>query len=134
MDLPSTGYTKKNLDEVADFAPRLGVSETQEVRFASAAVDAEQVGFTLHRVTPGGRQAIGHKHDDPKAEEVYVVIGGAGRIKLDDDTLEIQRLDAIRVEPQVIRSFEAGPDGLEFLAFGPHFDGDGEVFPGWWSD
>jgi quercetin dioxygenase-like cupin family protein len=129
-----SGYTKKNLEEVTDFAPDLGVAETQEVRFAQADLDAERVGFTLHRVAPGRRQAIGHKHHDPHAEEVYVVIGGAGRIKLDDDTFEIARLDTIRVEPQVIRSFEAGPEGLEFLAFGPHFDGDGEVFPGWWSD
>jgi len=65
---------------------------------------------------------------------MYVVTSGSGRIKLDDEVLVIQRLDAIRVTPEVIRSFEAGPDGLEFLVFGPHLDGDGEVFPGWWSD
>ena len=127
-------YTLKNLDDVTDAAPALGVAETQEVRFARAELGTDHVGFTLHRVAPGTRQAIGHKHNDPHAEEVYVVIGGAGRIKLDDETFEIERLDAIRVAPPVIRSFEAGPDGLEFLAFGPHFDGDGEVFPGWWSD
>jgi quercetin dioxygenase-like cupin family protein len=127
-------YTLKNLNEVADAAPDLGVAETQEVRFARADFDAEHVGFTLHRVSPGRRQAIGHKHHHPHAEEVYVVIAGAGRIKLDDETFEIAPLDAIRVEPEVIRSFEGGPDGIEFLAFGPRHDGDGEVFPGWWSD
>jgi mannose-6-phosphate isomerase-like protein (cupin superfamily) len=127
-------HTLKNLDDVTDAAPGMGVDETQEVRFARAELGAEKVGFTLHRVAPGSRQAIGHKHHDPDAEEMYVVMGGSGRIKLDDEILDIQRLDAIRVEPDVIRSFEAGPDGLEFLAFGPHFDGDGEVFPGWWRD
>jgi quercetin dioxygenase-like cupin family protein len=124
----------KNLDDVADVAPGLGTAATQEVRFARADLDADHVGFTLHRVKPGTRQMIGHKHHHPAAEEVYVVIAGAGRIKLDDDTFEIARLDTIRVSPDVIRSFEAGPDGIEFLAFGPRHDGDGEVFPGWWSD
>jgi len=44
------------------------------------------------------------------------------------------RLDAVRVSPAVTRAFEAGPDGLEVLAFGPHHEGDGELIPGWWSD
>jgi quercetin dioxygenase-like cupin family protein len=127
-------YTLKNLDEVTDAAEQMGVSATQEVRFARADFDAERVGFTHHRVAAGSRQAIGHKHDDPGAEEVYVVLSGSGRVKLDDDVREIARLDAIRVAPQVIRSFEAGPDGLELLAFGPRYDGDGEAFFGWWSD
>jgi mannose-6-phosphate isomerase-like protein (cupin superfamily) len=130
----SDGYTHKQLDDVHDMAPEFGVSATQEVRFARAELDAEHVGFALERVKPNSRQAIGHKHNDPGAEEVYVVIAGSGRIKLDDETFEIGRLDAVRVAPEVIRSFEAGPDGLEFLAFGPRFDGDGEAFPGWWSD
>jgi quercetin dioxygenase-like cupin family protein len=127
-------YTLKNLDDVADAAPALGVSATQEVHFAREELGADKVGFTLHRVAAGRRQAIGHRHDHPDAEEMYVVMAGSGRIKLDDEVREIQRLDAIRVTPEVIRSFEAGPEGLEFLAFGPRFDGDGEVFPGWWSD
>ncbi|HEX4760708.1 MAG TPA: cupin domain-containing protein [Thermoleophilaceae bacterium] len=127
-------YTLKPLTEVPDMAPEFGVAETQEVRFARAALDAEHVGFAFHRVKPGTRQGIGHKHDHPEAEEVYVVIAGAGRVKLDDETFEIARLDAIRVAPHVVRSFEAGPDGIEFLAFGPRHDGDGEAFFGWWTD
>jgi hypothetical protein len=39
----------------------------------------------------------------------------------------IGAFDAIRVAPNVIRAFEAGPDGLELLAFGPRHEGDGEV-------
>jgi quercetin dioxygenase-like cupin family protein len=127
-------YMLKNLDDVTDAAPSLGVDEAQEVRFAREAFGADQVGFTLHRVAPGRRQAIGHKHDHPDAEEMYVVTSGSGRIKVGDEVRAIGRLDAIRVPPEEIRSFEGGPDGLEFLAFGPRFDGDGEVFPGWWHD
>jgi hypothetical protein len=62
------------------------------------------------------------------------VLSGSGRLKLDDDILELARLDAVRVSPAVTRAFEAGPDGLEVLAFGPHHEGDGELIPGWWSD
>jgi hypothetical protein len=55
-------------------------------------------------------------------------------VKLDDDIVEVVPRDAIRVAPGVTRQWEAGPDGLELLAVGPRHDGDGEVFPGWWSD
>ena len=63
-----------------------------------------------------------------------MVIGGSGRMKLDDEIIDIARLDAIRVAPDVTRTFEAGPDGLELLAVGARHDGDGEIIPDWWKD
>ena len=63
-----------------------------------------------------------------------MVIAGSGRVKLDDDIVELEPLDAIRVAPEVIRQFEGGPDGLQILAFGPRHERDGEILPGWWSD
>ena len=43
-------------------------------------------------------------------------------------------MDAIRVAPKVARGFEAGPEGLELLVFGPHHDKDGElVTEGFWD-
>lgn len=86
---------------------------------------AEQTGFSLHRVKPGQRQGFAHRHD--AAEEIYVVVSGAGRMKLDDDVIDVRPLDAVRVAPSVVRAFEAGSDGLEVLAFGPRHDGDGEL-------
>jgi mannose-6-phosphate isomerase-like protein (cupin superfamily) len=83
-------------------------------------------------VKPGCRQAFAHKHDD--AEEVYVVTSGSGRIKLDDEILEISELDAIRIAPGVTRQLEAGDEGLEYVAVGARHEGDGELIPGWWSD
>ncbi len=62
------------------------------------------------------------------------MISGSGRMKLDDEIIEIERLDAIRVAPQVWRSFTPGPDGIEVLAFGPRYDGDGEADPEWWKE
>ncbi len=125
-------YTLTKLAEVEDSAVKFGMGEVQEARFATKDLDAEHTGVSYHRVKPGKRQAFAHRHE--AAEEVYVVLAGRGRVKLDDDILAIGPLDAIRVAPKVIRSFEGGPEGLELLAFGPRHVGDGELFPGWWAD
>lgn len=125
-------YTHRNLDEVDDSAPKFGYDEVQEARFANQALETEQVGFAFHRVKPGKRQGFGHKHD--AAEEVYVVLSGSGRVKLDDEIVEIARLDAIRVSPEVARQFEAGDEGLEIVAFGARHEGDGELLHGWWDE
>ena len=124
-------YTLRKLTQVEDSAVKGGFSDVQEARFANDALETEQTGVSHHRVRAGARQAFGHKHDN--AEEVYVVLSGSGRVKLDDEIVELERLDAIRVSPQVIRQFEGGDDGLELLAFGQRHEGDGEVLPGWWS-
>ena len=62
------------------------------------------------------------------------MLAGSGRVKLDDEIVEIDALDAIRVAPGVTRRFEAGPQGLELLAFGPRHEGDGEIIKGWWDE
>jgi mannose-6-phosphate isomerase-like protein (cupin superfamily) len=128
----SASYTHKRLTDVKDSAVEFGMSETHEARFAKDDLDAEDTGVSHHRVKPGKRQPFGHRHD--KAEEIYVVLGGTGRIKLDDEIVDIETLDAIRVAPGVTRAFEAGPGGLEVLVFGPRHDGDGELIQDWWSD
>jgi mannose-6-phosphate isomerase-like protein (cupin superfamily) len=127
-----TSHTHIRLTEVKDSAPELGADGDQETRFAQGALEAEQTGVTHHRLKPGKRQQFGHRHEN--AEEVYVVLSGSGRIKLDDEILELQPLDAVRISPQVTRAFEAGPGGIEVIAFGPHHEGDGELIQGWWSE
>jgi mannose-6-phosphate isomerase-like protein (cupin superfamily) len=125
-------HTIKNLREVDDAAVKGGFSEVQEARFATGALETEATGFSYLVVKPGRRQAFGHRHE--AAEEVYVVVGGSGRIRLDDEVVEIGALDAIRVAPEVTRKFEAGDDGLELIAFGPRHEGDGEVIFDFWVD
>jgi uncharacterized cupin superfamily protein len=127
-----TPFTRQNLAEIEDSAPAAGMSETQEARFARKQLEARATGVSYQRLKPKRRSAFGHKHD--AAEEVYVVLGGSGRMKLDDEIIAIAPLDAIRVAPGVTRAFEAGPDGLEFLAFGARHDGDGELIRDWWTD
>ena len=125
-------FTFKKLEEVEDSAPKFGFGELGEARFAKGALDAQDTGVSLLRLNPGRRQAFGHRHEN--AEEVYVVLSGSGRMKLDDEIVEVAQLDAVRVAPQVTRAFEAGEDGLEVLAVGPRRDGDGELIHGWWDD
>jgi mannose-6-phosphate isomerase-like protein (cupin superfamily) len=124
-------YAKTNLRSVEDSAVKFGLSETQEARFPRADLGAEQTGINFLSVKPSQREAFAHRHRI--AEEIYVVLSGAGRVKLDDELVELSPLDAVRVSPGVARSFEAGPDGLEVLIFGPHVDGDGETVADFWG-
>ncbi|MGI8945579.1 MAG: cupin domain-containing protein [Thermoleophilaceae bacterium] len=127
----SETYTLKQLTDVEDSAPGYGFGELQEARFAGADLGAEQTGVSHHRIAPGRRQPFAHRHE--QAEEVYVVLSGSGRVKLDDEIVELGELDALRVAPGVTRQFEAGPDGLELLAVGARHEGDGEVIQDWWT-
>jgi mannose-6-phosphate isomerase-like protein (cupin superfamily) len=118
-------WTHKNLRDVADVAEGAGFGHIMEARFGHGDLDCTQAGFAYQHVKPGQRQGFAHRHDN--AEEVYVVIGGAGHMKLDDETIDLQRLDAVRVSPNVVRAMAAGDDGLEILVFGARHEGDGEI-------
>jgi mannose-6-phosphate isomerase-like protein (cupin superfamily) len=125
-------YTLKRLTDVEDSAPGFGFGDVQEARFANDDLETEDTGVSHLRVKPGERQAFAHRHEN--AEEVYVVLAGSGRVKLDDEIVEIEALDAIRVAPGVTRQFEAGSDGIELLAFGQRHEGDGALVKDWWTD
>jgi quercetin dioxygenase-like cupin family protein len=117
-------YTIMNLREVEDVAPKFGFDSIQEARFARGALEADQTGLAFHVIKPNQRGGA-HRHDD--AEEIYVVLGGGGKASLDGEVVELRPFDAIRLAPNVVRAFAAGPDGLELLVFGPHHEGDGEL-------
>jgi len=125
-------YTHMKLTDVKDSAPEFGLGEVQEARFAKGELDAAKTGVSYFDVKPNQRSPFGHRHE--KAEEVYVVIAGSGRMKLDDEIIEVSELDAIRVAPEVVRAFESGPDGIRVLAMGARHDGDGEIIQGWWDE
>ena len=125
-------FTHKKLEDVKDSAEDFGHGDKMEARFAKGDLETEETGFSFHRLKPNKRQPFGHQHED--AEEVYVVVRGDGLFKLDDEIIEVETLDAIRVSPEVTRAFEAGDDGLEVLVFGPRRDGDGALDPEFWTD
>jgi quercetin dioxygenase-like cupin family protein len=117
-------YSLVNLAEVDDAAPAHGFGDRWEARVARTALHAQETGVTHFRLRRGKRSPFMHRHR--AAEEIYVILAGTGRARLDDELIDVAPLDAIRIAPQVARAFEAGDDGLEFIAFGPHRAGDGE--------
>jgi mannose-6-phosphate isomerase-like protein (cupin superfamily) len=124
-------HTIFNLRKSEDMAAKHGFGEAQEARFPFADLDAESTGIALIKVKPGHRQPFAHRHDE--AEEIYVVLSGAGQIKLDDEVHDVAEMDAIRIAPWVTRSLAAGDDGIEVLAFGPRHEGDGETIEDFWD-
>jgi len=126
-----TAYTLRNLDDLEDTAPRFGLEEHGEVRSAREDLCARGIGVTHYRWRPGRRVGFGHYHSTD--EEIYVVVRGGGRMKLDDEVVEIRMNDALRVAPRTVREWEAGPDGLELIAFGTHTEGDGGLERDWWT-
>ena len=127
-----TPYTHIRLLDVEDAAPANGFGERWEARVARTALGAEQTGVTHFRLHPGRRSPFTHRHVE--AEEVYVILAGSGRVKLDDEIVEVGADDVIRVGPGVTRAFEAGPDGLEYLVFSPRHEDDAEVVQDFWTE
>jgi uncharacterized cupin superfamily protein len=125
-------YAKKNLRDVKDSAAEHGLSAHQEARFPREELGAEQTGMNYLVIKPGQREAFAHRHRT--AEEIYVVIDGTGRVKLDDELITLEPLDAVRVSPGVTRSFEAGPAGLQVLIFGSRVESDGEIVQDFWGE
>lgn len=121
-----------NLKEVEDTAGKRvpGV----EGRFARKHLDSEHLGISYFRYPPSFRAPFGHRHREQ--EEAYVVVGGSGRIKLDDEVVELRQWDVVRVAADVVRGFESGPEGLDMIAVGADRpeDGDGEMVADWWTD
>jgi mannose-6-phosphate isomerase-like protein (cupin superfamily) len=125
------GYTIKNIKEVDDAAPDI---PDIEVRFGRKHLESEHLGVSYFRYGPGFRAPMGHHHREQ--EEAYVVVGGSGRIRLDDEILELREWDVVRVAPEVVRALEGGPDGLEIIVVGSDRPeaGDGVQVPDWWTD
>jgi quercetin dioxygenase-like cupin family protein len=128
-------YTKLNLErDVENSAEKFGMGDVLAAHFAREDLDATQFGISLQRLKPNQRMPFGHTHN--QQEEVYVIAGGSGRLKLDDEVLEVGQWDAIRIAPDVMRAIEAGPDGLDLVAFGaPNVGlGDANQEMGWWAE
>jgi quercetin dioxygenase-like cupin family protein len=103
-------------------------------RFGRKHLDSRDLGVSLFRYAPNLRSPMAHSHREQ--EEAYVVVAGSGRVLLDDEVQELRQWDVLRVAPEVVRAFEAGPDGLDLVAVGgprPE-DGDGVMGPGNWPD
>jgi uncharacterized cupin superfamily protein len=126
------GFTIMNLMDVEDStgerAPGL------EGRFGRKHLDSEHLGVSYFRYSPGVRSPVAHSHREQ--EEAYIVVGGSGRIRLDNEVHPVRRWDVIRVSPSTVRAFEAGDEGLEVIAVGSDRPegGDGVMAPTAWID
>lgn len=131
-------FTLRNLkDDIDDVGSNFDGAPDLEFRLATKALELEQSGLSYQRIPPGYRFPYGHTHK--KQEEVYLVVQGTGRMKLDDQVVTLKKWDALRVSPGTWRGYEAGPDGLEILVLGapnlgsdPRGDVDGKR--DWWDD
>jgi mannose-6-phosphate isomerase-like protein (cupin superfamily) len=128
-------YTIKNLKtEVDDQAPNFGLSPDLEARMARVPLELENFGLSYQRLAPNFRVPFGHTHN--VQEEAYVVVNGSMRVKLGDEIHELEQWDVVRVPKDTMRSFEAGPEGVEIIAIGAPNTGPGDanVEQEWWSD
>jgi mannose-6-phosphate isomerase-like protein (cupin superfamily) len=123
-------WTKKNFDELRDVSPR---DLRVQWRFARQALRSPELGVSRFSYEPGARMPWGHRHR--VQEEAYIVVAGSGRAKLDDEVVELSAWDVLRVAPAVIRSFEAGPEGLDMICIGGRKPkgGDTERFEDFWN-
>lgn len=115
-------------DSVGDRAPGI------EGRFGRKHLDSRDLGVSLFRYAANLRSPMAHSHREQ--EEAYLIVAGSGRVLLDGEVLELRQWDVVRVAPEVVRAFEAGPDGLDVVAIGgpKPADGDGVMGEADWPD
>jgi len=130
-----SAYTVKNLKEIDNQGVHFGLDPSElELRMARVPLECESSGISYMKLGPNFRSTYGHQHK--VQEEIYVLVTGSGRIKLDDDIVELTPWTAVRIHRDTIRALEAGPDGAELLAIGaPNTGpGDGINTMDWWQD
>jgi mannose-6-phosphate isomerase-like protein (cupin superfamily) len=128
-------YTKLNLrKQVDDQAPKFDMSPEMEYRPARVDLDLQNSGVSFFKLEPGFRVPFGHTHKEQ--EEVYIMLDGSARLKLDDEILELEPWDAVRISKETMRNLEGGPEGATVLLFGaPNAgSGDAQMEQGWWTD
>jgi len=126
-------YTHVNLkDDVENASERFGLAPAMEARFARTAAGLQGGGFSYQKLAPHYRPPAAHRHRIQ--EEVYVVIAGSGRVKIEDEIRDLRQWDAVRLAPGTARAFEGGPEGMELIAIGFGEGGDSEMLEDFWGD
>ena len=110
-------YTLLNLrEDVEDMAPKFGMGDGIEARFGRKPLALEKSGLTYFKLAPDFTVPFGHTHSEQ--EEIYLVVSGSARVKLEDEELELRAFDAVRIPASVTRGMAGGPEGAEIIAFG----------------
>lgn len=127
-------YTHLNLrGDVEDMAPQFQMGDGIEAHFARKALGLEKSGLAYFKLGPDYVLPFGHTHE--QQEEIYLVLSGSARVKLDDQEIELKPLDAVRIAPGVMRGMAGGPKGAELIAFGApnNENSDLEMVPGFFT-
>jgi mannose-6-phosphate isomerase-like protein (cupin superfamily) len=128
-------YTKLNLrKQVDDQAPKFDMSPEMEYRPARVDLDLQNSGVSFFKLERNFRVPFGHTHNEQ--EEVYILLDGSARLKLDEEIVELEPWDAVRISKETMRNLEGGQDGATVLLFGaPNAgSGDAQMEQGWWTD
>lgn len=127
------GYTRINIKDLENMAAKYG-RKGYEARFAGKPLELKESGMGYQKLDPNHRMGFGHKHE--VQEEVFVVISGNGKFKLDDEVIDVKAWDAIRIPKDTMRCYVAGAKGMELLIFGAPFTkkNDAQLEQGWWED
>jgi hypothetical protein len=85
-------------------ATRFGLAEDKlELRILRGPLGCEHIGVSYMRFGPEWPLTVGHRHP-PGGEEVYVLIEGKARIKIDDEIVQMDAPAAIRVPSERFRA------------------------------
>src|SRR2546421_8254958 len=126
------GFTMHNLKEIENQGVNFGLDENDiQLRMAKDPLECTDCGLTYLRLGPGWRTPFGHNHKTQ--EEIYVLVNGSARMKIEDEVVEMKPFTAVRVSPEAMRSYEGGSDGAELIVIGaPETGGGGAgILPGW---
>lgn len=125
-------YTVLKVSEVDDQGPNFGLEGKMEARFMRVDLGCENCGVTYLRIAPNFRIPFGHRHK--VQEEVYMLVSGTARIKLEDEVFDLEPWTAVRMSKDTTRGLEAGPEGAEFVLVGAPNTGPGDAITeqGWW--
>ena len=129
------GYTVQNLNEVQNQGENFGINPDElQLRMAKDPLECQNAGISLIRLGSGYRVPFGHKHKTQ--EEIYVLVKGDARMKIEDELVELKPMTAVRVDPGTMRGLEAGSAGADLIVIGAPRTGpgDGDIVQGWWSD
>jgi mannose-6-phosphate isomerase-like protein (cupin superfamily) len=128
-------WTIKSLDEIPDV---LGDYPGEMRMSAASDLGTEQVGFTW-RLLPaqtGGKGSYGHRHRTQ--EEIYFVASGTLQFKLEDEVIDVEEGNLVRVAPHVVRSvWNEGPADAVVIIVSTRSDdplGDVESVPDFWPE
>lgn len=65
-----------------------------------------------------------------------MLLAGSARLKLDDEIVELEPWDSVRIDKDTMRNLEADTDGAELILVGAPKSGSGDarMEQGWWAE